>query len=208
MACSIDDAYKKVQDKPSLALSVATTPLGILGLLFFIVTSMEGVKSFTGADSIFAIFSESWKGIKSLLAPLVSRSVSEAKSSTNLGRKELLIWVLSLIVVAALLISLASDDISWLSVMVAVLLGGIFVALIGRYTAPKWLRAVTGGAIVGASIGLIVFLIRQGDSWSSKKLLPDVLFVLLLVYFILAGLALWNNYIVPRATEAVLFRKN
>jgi hypothetical protein len=195
MSCSIDDAYFIVRDKPSLALAVAETPVGAFGLLFFILTSMEGVKSLTGSDSILAIFKESLKGIKSFASAGISKARDENKDLGTLGKRELGIWVLSLALTAGLFVGLATDSISWLSWTASVLLGAIFVAAIFRYGSPSWLRAILGGTIVGASIGITVFLIRQVDTWASRILLPDILFLLLLSYFILAGLALWNTYL-------------
>lgn len=201
MACSVQEVFNTVKQKPALAFSVVGTPVGALGLLFFLFTSMEGVKSLTGSDSIFAIFKESWKGIQSLFSPLIKRTISEAKGAQELGLKELGVWLLTFVVVSVLLISLSSEKISWLSLIVSILFGLILIAVIGRYGAPKWFRAIIGGGIVGASVGLILFLVRQVDAWSSKKVLPDVIFISMLVYFIFSGLALWNNYLGPRVEK-------
>lgn len=206
MACSIDNAYDKIREKPALALSIASTPLGALAFIFFIFTSMEGVKSLTESDSIFAIFTESAKSIRNLFAPLLNRSVREARQSKDFTGREILIFLVSLAVVAGLLIGLATDNVNWLSVLVAVLVGFILVAIVVRRGAPSWLRAVNGGAILGASIGIFVWLVRQADIWTTKKLFIDVLFVATFVYIILAGLALWNNYLLPTATNKILFR--
>jgi hypothetical protein len=195
MSCSIDNAYLTVRDKPSLALAVAETPVGAFGLLFFILTSMEGVKSLTGSNSILAIFKESLKGIKSFASAGISKARDENKDLGTLGKRELGIWAISLALTAGLFVGLATDSISWLSLTASVLLGAIFVAAIFRYGSPSWLRAILGGTIIGASIGITVFLIRQVDTWASRILLPDILFLLLLSYFILAGLALWNTYL-------------
>jgi uncharacterized protein YfiM (DUF2279 family) len=194
MSCSVGDAYRTVVDKPSLALAVAETPVGVFGLLFFILTSMEGVKSLTGSNSILAIFKESLKGIRSFASAGISRAKDQRQELQTLEKKELGIWVLSLALTTGLFVGLANDSISWLSLTASVLLGSIFIAVISRYGSPSWLRAILGGTILGASIGITVFLIRQVDTWASRILLPDILFLLLFSYFILSGLALWNTY--------------
>lgn len=118
-----------------------------------------------------------------------------------MDRSATLVFGLTAILIGALLIAFADDSVSWLSAIVGVLVGFIVLAIISRSLQTKWVKAVNGGAIVGASVALFYWLIKQVDTWSTKYVFTDVVFFSLFIYIVLSGLALWNIYIYQPLTS-------
>lgn len=201
MSCSTDDAYKAVKNKPALSLAVLSTPAGALGFFFILLTSVEGVRSFTESSDVLDLLKKSLTSVFSLFKSLGERNLEESRGAIKMDSTATLVFALTSILVGALLIAFANDSVSWLSAIMGVLVGFIILAIISRSLQTKWVKAVNGGAIVGASVALFYWLIKQIDTWSTKYVFTDVVFFSLFVYIVLAGLALWNIYIYQPLTS-------
>ena len=195
MSCSTGDAYKAVRDKPSLGLASISNPLGALAFVFLLVTSVEGLRSFTESDSVLELLKKSLTSVLSVFKALGKKNLNESRDAVKFDGKSAIIFSFTLLLSASLLIAFASDKTSWLTAIVGILIGFIFLSVLSRSLRASWVKAVNGGAIVGASIALFYWLIKQIDTWSTKYVFTDIVFFSLFVYIVLAGLALWNIYV-------------
>ena len=190
MACSVDSAIKAVKDNPAISLAVVETPLGALGVIFFFITSLFGMQYITKSDSIWELFKTTGKQIFAFLSPLLNRARKAGEKTFTQSWSWLMVYLLATIVTAALLINFAEATITWLTVGIGILFAFGLVAVVAKYYSSSVANALIAGAIFGTAIFIVYFLIAKSAAYTTGKVVPDLFFILFVVYIILAFVAL------------------
>lgn len=190
MACSIDSAVKKVKDTPALSLAVVETPLGALGVIFLIITSLFGMQYITDQPSLFSLFKTTASQIFAFLAPIFDKAKKAGTTAFSKNWSWLMVYLVATIASAGLLIAFSKDTITWLTVGIGILFAFGLVAIVAKYYNSAVANALISGAIFGTSIFVVYFLIAKSSVYITGRIVPDLFFVFFVVYFLLSFIAL------------------
>ena len=208
MACSIDSAVKKIKETPALSLAVVETPLGALGIIFLIITSLFGMQYITDQPSLVSLFKTTLSQIFAFLSPVLDRFKKAGTDAFSKNWNWLMVYLVATIASAALLIAFSEDTITWLTVGVGILFAFGIVSVVAKFYNSAVANALISGAIFGTSIFVVYFLIAKSSVYITGKTIPDLFFVFFVVYFLLSFIALSTIAGTAAKQKYSLFMKN
>lgn len=190
MSCSVDSVVKTIKETPALSLAVVETPLGALGAIFLIITSLFGMQYVTDQPSLLSLFKTTASQIFAFLSPVFNRAKKAGTDAFSKNWSWLMVYFIATIASAGLLIAFSEDSITWLTVGVGILFAFGLVSVVAKYYDSMVANALVSGAIFGTSIFIVYFLIAQASVYTTGRIVPDFFFVFFIAYFLLSFIAL------------------